>query len=97
MNLPEHLKKKRDEVGELFDRSSWYGRRSMDYFDAGFDAACAELLPMIEKLEKALEKYVDGSAYDFDRQIRGEVNFNMALSMATARQAISEIKKWRES
>lgn len=92
MNLPEHLKKKRDEVGELFDRSSWYGRRSMDYFDAGFDAACAELLPMIEKLDSVMHELSDL----VDDTVSGEYKPDR-FTTQPAKIALAELNKWRES
>ena len=44
----------------------------------------------IDDLVAALKKYADGTAFDFDRHTRGEVHFNMTLSMSVAREALKK-------
>lgn len=51
---------------------------------------CEALEADNKRMRKALEKYADGTAFDFDRTVRGEVNFNGGLSSAIARAALDQ-------
>lgn len=58
-------------------------------YQAGFDAAAAIYEAREAKLVEALEKYADGTAFDFNRNVRGEINFDAGLSCVTAREALA--------
>jgi hypothetical protein len=34
--MDKELEKKMNELAEEFDKASWFGRRSLDYFEVGF-------------------------------------------------------------
>lgn len=94
MNLPEHLKKKRDA---LADRSVASGRNLLElheadarvrHFKYGFTAACAELLPMIEKILEYCEPNTDKM---WAASIVAEI------LKCDFRDAAKELNKWRES
>lgn len=98
MNLPENLKKKRDVlVGpsskkHYLDISCASIQRVEAFetgFNAGFDAAAAELLPMIEKLECCLE-ILKESPVIWSKE-------EGAKPLFPAKDALEELKKWRES
>lgn len=95
MNIPEHLKKKRDELsnsGEYSEGESCsFYMNEIEAFKAGFDAACAELLPMIEKMEKALMGVSDRHNW------MPGIGECVCQKHKDARQALAELKKWRES
>lgn len=56
----------------------------------------SELLPILLECVEALEKYKDGTAFEYNRHIRGEINFDSELSAATANQALERLRKWSE-
>ena len=91
MKLPEHLKKKRDELAEKhLDEFDLSPPTAFLSFCRGYNNACAELLPMIEMLEKDLERQ--------PRYTENNENELVELhSFAIAREALAELKKWRES
>lgn len=95
MNLPEHLKKKMEESWmHVSMKSSQISANSYlvdkQIHDMSYESACAELLPMIEKLERALERQ--------PRYTENNENELVELhSFAIAREALDELKKWRES
>ena len=58
--------KRRDELAQEFDKASWYGRRSLDYFEAGYEAGyedsevnkaacCMEMEQQNKELTRKLE------------------------------------------
>lgn len=95
MILPEHLKKKRDELrpSDLHFRKECgdYPCGAHKSWNEGFNTAFEELLPMIEKLEKALSGVSDRHNW---MPGLGEC---VCQNHKYARQALAELKKWRES
>lgn len=53
-----NLKARRDELIAEFQKDKEYLEGYLWFYTAGFDAAIAELRPEIDKLVKALEKFV---------------------------------------
>jgi hypothetical protein len=53
-------------------------------------------LQMLGEMEEALDMYSDGRAFDFDRSIRGDVNFNHTLSSSTAKRALEKLSLWKK-
>lgn len=107
MNLPENLKKKRDE----FAQEAWFSVLSEMKFDdiftptrqlyyesgykSGFNSACAELLPMIEKLEFEVYyamKYLDSTGIN-NEKYEHEPEYMMLMGF---KEVLAELKKWRE-
>lgn len=62
----DHLNKIRDKIGKEFDEASWYGRRSLDYFEAGFDASTEHWRKIAGELETALIEIIDINHCDLE-------------------------------
>jgi molecular chaperone GrpE (heat shock protein) len=96
MNIPENLKKKMEESWmHVSMKSSQISANSYlvdkQIHDMSYESACAELLPMIDKLEKALMGVSDRHNW---MPGLGEC---VCQNHKDARQALAELNKWRES
>ena len=87
-----------------FDEQNYLGDEASSMYEAGFHNGrksqfertlpiMKQLLEIIEMQNKALRQYADGNAYGFDRKIRGEVNFNAALSSEIARSTLASVEE----
>lgn len=116
MRLPEHLKKKRDELAYKFVNDVSGVSQSIlspkGCYLAGYADACAELLPIIEKLEKALD-FVEIDCGDNSckyakektgmrtnggcRCVGGKHRHTIERHLFFQKIALAELKKWMES
>lgn len=97
MNLPEHLKKKMAESWmHVSMKSSQISANSYlvdkEIHDMSYLNACVELLPMIEKMEKALDRTI----FDMNQSMLLD-KAPISMMIKEAHDAIVELNKWRES
>jgi hypothetical protein len=69
----EELAELKNKIGKEFDEASWYGRRSLDYFDVGFDAGYAARDAEVEELKlKHIADLTEHPCYALSKELEAE-------------------------
>lgn len=103
MTLPKNLQEKRDELCEYYKQEcidNWHspGLYLKPDFNKGFEAACALLLPEIEKLREALNHYNQWSSLKEpdEADIRSDVDCGCCSHGSTGAVAYKALQSLRE-
>jgi hypothetical protein len=89
----EELAELKNKIGKEFDEASWYGRRSLDYFDVGFDAGYAARDAEVEELKlKHIADLTEHPCYALSKELEAE-NKELQARLDEAVGILSDLSK----